>query len=441
MSGRTLVLVALFIAMGVAVHRAMASDGRPGSGNTPVMPVSSMDAHRDIVLAIDNQLEPPSTRGGSSLLGYTPSARYGAGQRALSVMDALKQRYALREIASWPIKPLGLYCAVFEPPPGRTRDDQLRELTADARVRLAQPLQDFAVYAQQAPPARQYNDPYVDLQRGFVDTAAARAHAISQGNGVDVAIVDTGVDVRHPELLGRVHDQHDLVDDGNRAFDADPHGTEVAGIIAADGNNHQGIVGIAPEATLSVYKACWYPPVPGGGARCNSFTLAKALAAIVDTRARIVNLSLGGPVDPLLHMLLTHLLENGRIVVAAMPPDGTLDGFPNDVPGVIVVRVAEAAAALPGVLSAPGEDILTIQPSNGYDFATGSSMAAAHVSGIIALLLALAPKLDAHSVHDLLRDSSRVSDGMLQVNAATAVERLRGERRRRNTPQGQQPGG
>ena len=431
MSGRALVLLALAIALGAPAQRAVASHGHPVNGSAPATMAAAMDAQRDIVLAVANVLEPPSTRAGSSLLGYTPPARYGAGQRALSVMDALKRHYGLREIAGWPIKPLGLYCAVFEPPPGTTRDDLLKTLAADARVRLAQPLQDFAVYAQQGAPAPRYNDPYVDLQRGFVETAAARAHVLSQGKGVDIAIVDTGVDQRHPELQGRIRDVHNLVgDDG--AFDADPHGTEVAGIVAADGNNRQGIVGIAPEATLSIYKACWYPPVAGAGARCNSFTLAKALAAILDTRVRIVNLSLGGPADPLLRMLLAQLLDQGRIVVAAMPPDGKPDGFPNDVPGVIVVRVANTAAATPGVLSAPGTDILTTQPGDGYDFTTGSSMAAAHVSGIVALLLALAPKLDAHSVHALLLDSSKVSDGLLQVNAAAAVEQLRGARR--NTP-------
>ena len=429
MIGRALAFAALAIAMAAPAHRAVAGDGRSGSGSAPAATVVSMDARRDVVLAVDNVLEPPSTRAGSSLLGYTPPARYGAGQRALSVMEALKRRYGLREITGWPIKPLGLYCAVFEPPPGMTRDDLLKVLAADARIRLAQPLQDFTVYARQDAPARRYNDPYVELQRGFVETDAARAHALSQGNGVDIAIVDTGVDVRHPELQGRIRDVHDLVDDGDRASDTDAHGTEVAGIIAADGNNRQGIVGIAPGATLSIYKACWYPQAAGSGARCNSFTLAKALAAILDTRVRVVNLSLGGPVDPLLHMLLARLLEEGRIVVAAMPPGGVPDGFPNDVPGVIVVRVANASAAPRGVLSAPGTDILTPQPGDAYDFTTGSSMAAAHVSGIVALLLALAPKLDARSIHALLQDSSKVTDGMLQVNAAAAVEQLRGTRR------------
>jgi subtilisin family serine protease len=96
-----------------------------------------------------------------------------------------------------------------------------------------------------------------------------------------------------------------------------------------------------------------------------------------------------------------------------------------DAPGVIVVRVSAAASALPGVVSAPGNDILTTQPGGGYDFSSGSSMAAPHVSGIAALLLSLAPRLDARTIHQLLLRSSKVSGGMLQVNAASAVETVR----------------
>lgn len=161
------------------------------------------------------------------------------------------------------------------------------------------------------------------------------------------------------------------------------------------------------------------------GARCNSFTLAKALAAIIDTDVRIVNLSLGGPADPLLTRLLARILEQDRIVVAALPPDGSVDGFPVDAPGVIVVRMSARLTASHGVVSAPGNDILTTQPGGGYDFTSGSSTAAPHVSGIAALLLSLAPALDARTVHDLLLRSSRISHGTLEVNAEAAVATLR----------------
>ncbi|HJP98283.1 MAG TPA: S8 family serine peptidase, partial [Rhodanobacteraceae bacterium] len=107
------------------------------------------------------------------------------------------------------------------------------------------------------------------------------------------------------------------------------------------------------------------------------------------------------------------------------PPDGDLEGFPDVAPGVIVVRTSGASTAPPGVLSAPGRDILTTQPDGGYDFSSGSSMAAAHVSGIAALLVSLAPDLDGRAIHDLLLRSSKVVDGTLEVNAAAAVAALR----------------
>ena len=385
--------------------------------------VASMDSHRDIVLAVANPIDPPPTHAGSSLIGYAPSGNYGAGQRAASTLAALQRNYRWRQLVGWPIKSLDLYCIVLEPPSGISRDTLLTALGRDRRVQLAEPLRNFSVYSGQQD-TRKYNDPYVDLQRGFVETAAARAQTATQGAGVEVAIVDTGADAAHPDLKGQIRDVHNLVDDDASAFDRDHHGTEVAGIIGAIADNHIGIVGMAPKATLSVYKACWYPPDSDAGARCNSFTLAKALAAVMDTNARIVNLSLGGPADPLLSRLMQRVLEH-HVVIAALPPDGHLDGFPADVPGVIVVNSSGSAMDPPGVLNAPGNDILTTQPDGGYDFTSGSSMAAAQVSGIAALLMSLDPALDGRAIHDLLTRTSTVAGGVLQVNAAAAVAALR----------------
>jgi subtilisin family serine protease len=420
-------LILLAVALGACTppRPTAPQNGDPSQG--PIANVQAMDTNRDIVLAVANPLDPPATHAGSSLLGYTPAGNYGAGQRAVSTLAALKQSYGIREITGWPIKSLELYCIVLEPPPGMTREALLETLSKDSRVQLAQPLQDYAVYSDTTRGARQYNDPYANLQRGFVETEAAVAHNYSQGSGVHVAIVDTGVDMLHPDIQGSITEARNLVDANVAAFNADSHGTEVAGIITAIGDNHQGIVGMAPKAALNVYKACWYLPGPDRGAHCNSFTLAKALAAVLDTDARIINLSLGGPADPLLNRLLGELLRQGRIVIAAMPPEGNNGGFPNDTPGVLVVRTSGPSPAPPGVLSAPGNDILTTQPGGGYDFTTGSSMAAAHVSGIVALLLALAPKLDARTTHDLLLRTSKTTNGRLQVNAASAVTTLQAQ--------------
>ncbi len=416
----------LLLVAATMVWWAGGATARPPA-SAPASSATSLDAERDIVLAVADPLAPPAAHAGSSLLGYTAPTHYtGAGIRAALTLAALKRNYGWRELEGWPIKALDLYCIVLQPTPGTDRDALLTQLKRDARVQLAEPLRRFSVYSMPATTGRHYNDPYVDLQRGFIDADTARAHLASQGKGVDVAVVDTGVDTAHPDLRDQVRSVHDEVDRDPSTSDPERHGTEVAGIIAAVGNNHIGIVGMAPKATLSIYQACWYPSVPDEGARCNSFTLAKALAGVLGNRgARIVNLSLGGPADPLLARLLEKLLDQDRIVIAAMPPDGNLDGFPDDVPGVIVVRSSGNSTDPPGVLSAPGRDILTTQPDGGYDFTSGSSMAAASVSGIAALLVSLAPDLDGHAVHELLMRSSRPVNGVLQVNAAAAVDALR----------------
>jgi len=95
------------------------------------------------------------------------------------------------------------------------------------------------------------------------------------------------------------------------------------------------------------------------------------------------------------------------------------------VPGVIVVSSSGSAVDPPGVLNAPGNDILTTQPDGGYDFSSGSSMAAAQVSGIAALLVSLDQGLDGVAIRDLLARTAKVVDGGRQVNAAAAVAALR----------------
>lgn len=372
------------------------------------------DSRRYIVLAVDNPVHRVPGRAGSSLPGYAQPRGYTVGSQAAATLAAVQREHRLQEVAGWPIAALGLHCVVFELPPDTPREAVLKALAADRRVRVAQPLQDFATHAE-----ARYNDPYLPLQRGFIDTGAAEAHRLSTGRGVTIALVDTGVDVQHPDLHGRIGARRNLVVAG-QAFEADRHGTEVAGVIAAVANNRMGIVGIAPGALLEVYKACWHaaPPAP---ARCNSFTLAKALAAVLESDARVINLSLGGPADPLLQALLQELLRQRRIVVAALPPSGRREGFPAGVPGVIVVGSGDGAAPA-GVLAAPGRDVLTLVPGGRYDFASGTSIAAAHASGIVGLLLALDPRLDAPAVQQLLAADATAS--ATAINAEAVVGRL-----------------
>ena len=407
MKPRVATLLAAAMLLGACAHAPVGESARAGS-NHAAAPVAaeavSPDGGRDMVVTVLNPVSPPAAHAGSNVLGYGATDHYRNGQRAMSTLAALERKYGLREITGWPIKPLGVYCAVLRPAPGADREALLAALSRDARVRIAEPLHEYELYAHPSAAVR-YNDPYVGMQRGFAEIDAAAAQEASKGRGVDIALVDTGVDVAHPDLKGRIRGTYNMVDDDAAAFSADRHGTEVAGVIAAVGDNHLGIVGIAPQATLSVYKACWHA-AGTGAARCNTLTLAKALAALIDAAPRIVNLSLGGPADPLLEQLLATLLNQDRIVVVAMPPDGRIGGFPAATPGVIVVRSAHSTGVAPGAMDAPGNDILTTQPHGRYDFASGSSLAAAHVSGIVALLRSLSPDLDAEDVRRILRFSS-----------------------------------
>lgn len=386
------------------------------------------DSARYIIVAVPNPLEHVPGRAGTSLSSYGAPPRYTMGNRAARTVQAIAMDYGLQEVAAWPIPPMNAHCVVFEISASVSREALLQALSRDTRVQLAQPLQDFSVNAtpDEAAAAVAYNDPYMPLQQGFVDMQVARAHKLSTGKGAHIAVIDTGAQTEHPELRGQIDAAYNLVDENAAGFQLDQHGTQVAGIIAAVGNNQQGIVGVAPDVKVSLYKACWYPAnQPMAGARCNSFTLAKALVAVMSSDARTINMSLGGPEDPLLSTLLGQLVKQGRAVVAALPSNGDRTGFPAGVPGVIVVGMADNDnLASRGILAAPGKDVLTLQPQGRYDFATGSSMAAAHVSGMIALLQSSAPQLDITTIKNLLMDSEKNAGKPLMVNAERALESL-----------------
>jgi len=356
---------------------------------------------RYIVAGVDNDAPSDAGHAGSSPRGYDGLAAYGPTPHAQQMLRGLEREYGMREITAWPIAPLHMHCAVLEIPPGADRVAMLAALTQDRRVRIAQPLQTFVTQTSV------YDDPYVALQRGFQKIDVADAHPWSRGEGVRVAIIDTGVDDLHPDLRGAVVEVANFVDADVGQFRRDRHGTELAGIIAAVANNGEGIVGIAPGARLSIFKACWQLQDDADSARCNSYTLARALTAAIDSRAQVVNLSLAGPADPLLRQLIQEGLRRGILFIGAAPPE---TAKPEDLllqfEGVIEVAGDGILGGRGAPLRAPGREILTLLPGGRYDFASGTSLATAHVTGIVALLLAKNSKLTGTAVYQLLRDTS-----------------------------------
>lgn len=360
-----------------------------------------------------------AARAGPVRPGYSNrSATYLVSVQVRRAADRLANDFGLRVVDEWPIVPLNVHCLVYAVTSALANDDAVEGLLAQLRTRpeveSAQRMNEFEVLAP-----RPSADPYSRLQHNVYTLELLQAHAWSRGDGSHVAIIDTGADFRHPELASQVEEHLDFVSTGESEFVEDAHGTAVAGIIGAASNNGVGMIGIAPSARLSVLKACWYVE-HRQAAVCNSFTLAKAISHAIETAPQVINLSLGGPADPLLRRLLTRALENGSVVVAADRP-GSVPGFPADVPGVIVVGAASDVPATDLVV-APGEEILVLVPGGGYDYASGSSLSAAHVSGIAALLVARQPGLTGADVSHLLV-ASRAGDSD-SVNACRALASL-----------------
>jgi subtilisin family serine protease len=140
----------------------------------------------------------------------------------------------------------------------------------------------------------------------------------------------------------------------------------------------------------------------------------------VVAHAQIVNLSLGGPADPLLSQLVSYGLQHGMIFVGAVPESGRLDGFPLGISGVIAVDQIGRSGHTTGVLYAPGHDIVSTAPGGSYDFVTGSSFATAHVTGAIALLRSRVPNLSSTAIYAVL-DGTRTRQGSQEVNDSINV--------------------
>ena len=207
-------------------------------------------------------------------------------------------------------------------------------------------------------------------------------HQWATGRGVRVAVVDSGVQADHPDLAGQLADRQNLV--AGQADSAELHGTAVAGIIAARADNHLGIAGVAPLARILALRACWQSSA--SETLCTSLSLAQALSAAIERDAAIINLSLGGPHDRLIQRLVEAALARDIVVVAAanrLAPDL---GFPAALPGVIAVSDTAQDKGRRAV-AAPGTGILTTLPGSRWGLVSGPSYAAAHVSGLVALML------------------------------------------------------
>jgi subtilisin family serine protease len=269
-----------------------------------------------------------------------------------------------------------------------------------------------ALMAMTAAGAGATDDRYFDQQWNLAQIGAPEAWTTSTGAGVVIGIVDSGIDPSHPDLAGKIDAFADCLGGTCRegpGRDSDGHGTAVAGIAAAKTGNGAGIAGVAPDARLVVAR------VLGPDGTGVTEDINRAIQWVVDKGARVVNLSLGEPDLVIVSRLGTPLrpgveyawsrgaipvLASGNyedlsatgsanygdlhaVVVGATDKTGKVAGYSTSLGNAMWGLVAPG-----GNGDGPGADVISPVPGARYRWAAGTSMAAPHVSGALALLLA-----------------------------------------------------
>ena len=259
------------------------------------------------------------------------------------------------------------------------------------------------------------NDTFFGTMYGLAKLQCTAAWDLSQGAGVNVAVIDTGVDMAHNDLNTNVLGGFDFSDNDANPQDYHGHGTHCAGTIAAIGNNSRGIIGVAPAAKIMPIKI--FP---------NAFdsVCAAALKYAVDNGAKVLSNSWGPmgrrPSNPVVEQAIDYVHAKGGICIFAAGNYGDDVQFysPANYPKVITVAAtdsADARAIRPNWssnwgttvdIAAPGVDILSSQMgTNGYLNMSGTSMATPHVAGVVALLVANRPSITFDEVRNVLFNS------------------------------------
>lgn len=298
---------------------------------------------------------------------------------------------------------------------------------------------------------------HYDVQYALRKLGAPTAHNRALGRRTTVAVIDSGIDGTHPDLTGAItavldtltliegaqvspgdQDASDGIADIMEARDENGHGTAVAGIIAGRGLT----VGIAPAAELLAVRA--FAQSVDGDRHATSYRLLKGINWSLGQDARVLNMSFVGPEDPLIARAIAAAQTNGALIVAAAGNNGpeAPPAFPAAYPKVIAVTATDPDdnlydAANRGdyiTVAAPGVDILAPAPGDAHEIRSGTSFAAAYVSGVVALMLEVDPDLSANEVRAILGESatdlgprgidSQFGAGRVSADAALSHKRL-----------------
>jgi filamentous hemagglutinin family protein len=232
-------------------------------------------------------------------------------------------------------------------------------------------------------------------------------HRMVKGANVSIAVIDSEIDASHPDLEGVIVNRFDATGADEKPH---AHGTGMAGAIGS----HRRLKGVAPSAQLYAIRAF---STKASNAESTTFNILKGLDWAVNNNVRVVNMSFAGPKDPSLERALKVAYDKGIVLIAAAGNAGPKSPalYPAADKNVIAVTATDIddklfSGANRGnhiAIAAPGVDILVPAPEGTYQMTTGTSVATAHISGIVALLLERNPRLTPDEVRKILIASAK----------------------------------
>jgi hypothetical protein len=323
------------------------------------------------------------------------------GTVSAAELDAIAARHDMTRQQTAFLRLTGRTLHVWQINSGASVAEMIRSVcTAERLIAGAQPNYLFTLAQDQQ------QEPVNSAQYAPQKLKLTDAHRLASGNKVLVALIDSEVDASHPDLAGAVTATFEASADDERPHS---HGTGMAGAIAA----HRTMLGSAPRVGLLTVRAF---SSTANSAQGTTFNILKGLDWAADQGARVVNMSFAGPSDPRLHDALLKAYKRGMVLIAAAGNAGPNSPplFPGADPSVIAVTATDSRDALfPGAnrgnyiaVAAPGVDVFAPAPDSTYQLTTGTSVAAAEVSGVAALLIERNPALTPAAVRKILMDTA-----------------------------------
>jgi len=349
-----------------------------------------------------------------------------AGNVTVERLQATVGRLGLTLLASENLAITGSTVARFRITNGRSPAEIIRALAAIQLVAVAQPNYVYTLQqepGEAAPASRGDTGPKGDAAQYILEKLKiSDVHRMVRGGNVPIAVIDSEIDAAHPDLEGVIAQYFSAVGAPEKP---DSHGTGMAGAIAS----HQRLLGTAPGARLLAVHAF---STAAASAQSTTFNILKGVDWSVRQGARIINMSFAGPKDPSLGRALKAAYDKGIVLIAAAGNAGPKSPplYPGADPNVIAVTATDVDDKLfTGAnrgkyisVAAPGVDILVPAAEGEYQITTGTSVAAAEVSGIVALLLERNPKLTPADIRRILTLSAkRLSPGERDNNFGSGL--------------------